>query len=65
MCLSKDKTCAFSVQKIKRKLFFNWTKPQPSYILSAQQLDPDISNGTADQTHAIVYTMNIYLQFPN
>ena len=30
-----------------------------------QQLDPDISNDTADQTHAIVYTMDIYLQLPN
>ena len=45
----------------KKILSFNCTKPQPSHIFSMQQLDPDISNDTADQTHAIVYTMDIYL----
>lgn len=54
------------MQKRKGKsFFFNWTKPHPSLIFSMQQLDPDISNGTADQTRAIVDTVDIYLQLPN
>ena len=55
----------FDAEKKRKILFFNWTKPHPSLIFSMQQLGPDISNGTADQTRAIVYTVDIYLQLPN